>query len=496
MGVSGPEGFVPMAAPSCVKINGRTYHRILPGNMRGTVRWYVHDPDERRSEAVGLSLDEVYVENIRVTLNQINLYARQLIALGQLPSEQLTLHLQWNEESSEIAAIIHHPEVGPAAHERTVVFWKRSMLQPTFIHPLHPLYEPLQYPLFFPHGTAGYHINLHSLNPPYDKVSQIEFYRQRILTDSRFGMLGRLLNEYLVDMFSSVEDSRLQYIRGELQTRIAARRELDETIEAEGGRCAGRVYLPASFPGSPRKQRKLIADGLAIVRRYGKPTYFLTVTCNPNWPEIRNHPGMSGQNASDRPDVTCRVFHQKLKKILNTLRQGLLGNKIYLLHVVEFQKRGLPHAHLALRVEPQPLTTDQIDEVISAEVPPESEDNRRYRELVLRHMIHHHSHACLDENRHCRKKFPKPLVERTYIDDRGYVHYRRRSPEDQWVVPHNRHLLLLLESHFNVEVSCTVNLIMYLYKYIFKGPDRARYLYIVHGSWYYFLNHLYIFVIV
>ena len=62
-------------------------------------------------------------------------------------------------------------------------------------------------------------------------------------------MLGRLLNEYLVDMFSSVEDSRLQYIRGELQTRIAARHELDETIEAEGGRCAGRVYLPASLEG-------------------------------------------------------------------------------------------------------------------------------------------------------------------------------------------------------------------------------------------------------
>ena len=42
------------------------------------------------------------------------------------------------------------------------------------------------------------------------------------------------------------------------------------------------------------------------------------------------------------------------------------------------------------------------------------------------------------------------------------------------VVPHKRHLLLLAESHLNVEVSCTVSLIMYLYKYIFKGPDRAR----------------------
>ena len=128
-------------------------------------------------------------------------------------------------------------------------------------------------------------------------------------------------------------------------------------------------------------------------------------------------------------------------------------------------------------MEPQPLTTNQIDQIIIAEVPPVSEDrdDQRYRELVLRHVMHHHTRACLDENRHCRMNFLKPLGDRTYIDDQGYVHYRHHSPEDQWVVPHNRHLLLLLKSHFNVEVSCTVNLIMNLYKYIFKGPDRTRY---------------------
>ena len=90
------------------------------------------------------------------------------------------------------------------------------------------MYEPLLYPLLFPHGNAGYHI----------KVSQIEYYRQRILTDARFGLLGLLFNEYLVDMFSSVEDNRLNNIRHQVQSRIAARRELNETIEAEGG-CLG-----------------------------------------------------------------------------------------------------------------------------------------------------------------------------------------------------------------------------------------------------------------
>ena len=40
------------------------------------------------------------------------------------------------------------------------------------------------------------------------------------------------------------------------------------------------------------------------------------------------------------------------------------------------------HAHLVLRVEPQPQITDEIDQVISPEVLPESDDSedQRYRE--------------------------------------------------------------------------------------------------------------------
>ena len=134
----------------------------------------------------------------------------------------------------------------------------------------------------------------------------------------------------------------------------------------------------------------------------------------------------------------------------------LLGGKIYLVHVVEFQKRGLPHAHLTFLVEPQPLTTDEIDQVISAEVSPASDnkEDQRCRELVLRHMVHCHTRACLDDNGACQRNYQKPLMERTYINDRGYVHYRRHSEEGRMVVPHNRHLLLLAESHINVEVSC------------------------------------------
>ncbi len=208
--------------------------------------------------------------------------SRGFRATGNPP---LNTPLEWKEESREIAAIIHCADSDVTGGPRTVVFWKRSELAPTFINALHPLYEPLQYPLFFPHGTYGWFPGLTSVRPPREKITQLHYFCHRVLTEMRFGPLGRLLNEYLVDMFSSNEDSRLYYISHHVQTRIAARSELDETIDAEGGVHAGRIYPPSSFMGSPRMQRKLIADGLAVVRCLGKPTYFIMITCNPNWPE-------------------------------------------------------------------------------------------------------------------------------------------------------------------------------------------------------------------
>src|SRR3546814_11275928 len=47
-----------------------------------------------------------------------------------------------------------------------------------------------------------------------------------------------------------------------------------------------RTFLPSSFTGSVRHLRKLAANALALVSARGKPTVFITLTCNPHWPEI------------------------------------------------------------------------------------------------------------------------------------------------------------------------------------------------------------------
>jgi hypothetical protein len=49
----------------------------------------------------------------------------------------------------------------------------------------------------------------------------------------------------------------------------------------------GRWFiLPSSFTESDRFMQQLFQDLIAIVRYFGKPSFFITFTTNPRWPEI------------------------------------------------------------------------------------------------------------------------------------------------------------------------------------------------------------------
>lgn len=86
------------------------------------------------------------------------------------------------------------------------------------------------------------------------------------------------------------------------------------------------------------------ADTIETLATYGKPAIFLTMTCNPNWPEIQDAL-LPGQNLQDQPDLVARVFRSKLETMKDMLTKKHIPG---VLKVVEFQKRGLPHAHFML----------------------------------------------------------------------------------------------------------------------------------------------------
>ena len=63
-------------------------------------------------------------------------------------------------------------------------------------------------------------------------------------------------------------------------------------------------------------------DAMAIFRMFGYPDLFLTMTCNPKWPEIDRQVREFGLSAYDRPDIACRVFKAKLDMLMADFKKG------------------------------------------------------------------------------------------------------------------------------------------------------------------------------
>ncbi|GJS05510.1 DNA helicase [Tanacetum coccineum] len=59
--------------------------------------------------------------------------------------------------------------------------------------------------------------------------------------------------------------------------------------ERDGYEVGGRLILPMSFTGGPRYMYAHYLDALAICRKLGNPQFFITFTCNMNWPGIKRY---------------------------------------------------------------------------------------------------------------------------------------------------------------------------------------------------------------
>jgi hypothetical protein len=89
------------------------------------------------------------------------------------------------------------------------------------------------------------------------------------------------------------------------------------------------------------------------------------------------------------------------------------------LQVVEFQKRGLPHAHILLWLADKLDTPEKIDRVVSAELPDKEKEPTLYN-LVVKHMIHGPCHEkdpaarCMRRNQegkaYCKYCYPQKYV--------------------------------------------------------------------------------------
>ncbi|XGW13313.1 hypothetical protein V3C99_000002 [Haemonchus contortus] len=514
--------------PYCYRIHGQIYHRIGPlhpreGEQRQYGQIYILDTEMAAGHRLGdprnVDCDPELMRSLSELLSEVNVYAQSFKMMAEIEQAEIAaairehrapLNIRMIFEKSSESGLRRRQYDLPTANEVAVIYvGENDDVPPTrslavhlrnasgeqlqSIRDIDKICDPLTYPLLFPTGDGGWEPSMTKENG--FRLSQREYYAYLSSVRDQFNPIlyaGKLFQQFAVDAYVKIEQNRLNFTRrNQLRLRSDSYRGLQDYLAGDdfSGPPGARVILPSSFFGGPRSMMQSYQDAMAIVARHGKPTYFLTMTCNPQWKEIQENL-FSGQTASDRPDLVSRVFNAKVQELcFDLFKKHVLGEVQAYVYVIEFQKRGLPHCHMLLimKEEWRVRTADDVDRSICAEIPNPAEEPVLHA-AVMSYMIHRRcgqrDSPCTLPNGSCSRRFPKQIREHTSVDVDGYPNYRRRNLHpseinnvlygDQWVVPSNPYLLTKFDCHVNLEVCGMISAVKYLYKYVYKGPDRAR----------------------
>ncbi|XP_044005604.1 uncharacterized protein LOC122850538 [Aphidius gifuensis] len=442
--------------PYCFKIHGQIYYQINTSlypsgdDIPSFGQLFIVDQNEATNVRSQFNKDSCLnmeiIEAIGNTLCEINVFAKsyqmmheelqQTINDGQEETEMRLIFStkpgkdarRYNvQKINEVAAIFTTTANGDIP-ESYVTIHNKNTKKLEYVSNMDPNVEPWIYPLFYPFGTRGWHRDIPCVTKS-KRVSRAAYikYRMASRNDNIFLMGGRLFQQWVVDNYVKIEKDRMNFCRlNQKKIRADTYQGLIDhlkTVANESKVNVGKMgILPSTFTGSPRNMLQHYQDAMAIVRKFGKPDLFITMTCNPNWREIQENL-LFNQTASDRPDIVSQI--------------------------------------------------------------PDHIKNPRLHSIVMKNMIHGPcGDWCKNEKGKCSKNFPKKFQNDTLIDENGYPSYRRRntgafqrqtgnSTDNQYVVPHNPMLLLIFNCHINVEIVSSIKAIKYLYKYIYKGHDAA-----------------------
>jgi hypothetical protein len=280
-------------------------------------------------------------------------------------AEHVDMRVQLDEDAEigEVAAII---DAQGATAPRTLLVHFRDALttEGTCVNALDRKYEALRYPLINQRGKLGWGPTAAAEDKLWrntanamqgsmarsPKVTLLQYLQQTALREPRIRQLHAVGQAWLVDQMSRLEDMRLFFYADQRlasdhawEAPKAGRDDADLESRLQG------IAPPVTFVKSDAWFKEKLSDAMCILARFGRPDFFVTVTTNPNWPELKKH----STCAAEDPILTTQVFNAKLKKLLDVMKtnRSPLGKLAYRIGVIEFQKRGLPHAHLLIYAE-------------------------------------------------------------------------------------------------------------------------------------------------
>ncbi|RWS22012.1 uncharacterized protein B4U80_01223, partial [Leptotrombidium deliense] len=435
--------------PYCMRIVGEAYKLattslISKGNPRfGQI--YIYDDNETVTYRTNSKISDDLLLYLQTTLRN-NPYAESFRYLNDVfkenKDESVSLNFvsycnddqrRYNVPTSNAIAAIIATRDGSIPDAVDVKVFPKNKNAYDFLSNLSQHSDPMLFPLLFPNGDNGWSYQMKTTNGK--NVSPLQYYSFRLTPrNGQFNQVlcsGRLTQQYIINCYLTIESQRLKYLRyNQDQIRSECYQGLVDHVSncsannPENVRLGNVLILPSSFQGSSRAMQQLYQDAMAISRKVGRPDLFITMTCNPNWPEIRRYLKSlpNGLTANDIPYFTCRLFHQKVLSLIADL-QNVFGAIRAYVYTIEFQKRGLPHMHLLVTLQSKLLTADHIDEFISAEIPDKSQFPKLWYK-VIRHMLHgphENSLPCYDKNTNlCSKKFPKEFIDNTDMRGTGF----------------------------------------------------------------------------
>ncbi|KAK4514004.1 Palmitoylated plasma membrane-bound casein kinase [Mucor velutinosus] len=520
-----------------VRVHGELYHLQVPLNLSNVPKYsqlYVYDPEYaaaiRCADPRNQGLDDTIIEQLSEMIADplvcgnpfVSIYkhAHEILKeeeerqaqdgvsenahIRLSPQMQMELVVGKDKRTqnlptavNEIAAIIPN-ECSDRSFRDILITYRsnssaRAQGQFKRINETHAAYMPLHYALLFPRGEYGWNWG-HRLQSSAQTVDAMIIeseedetpaeQQQQQVSDSR-------LTQGVFYRFRLHTNLRADVYKGLADATSAADSDLEQV---------GKTFiLPSSFTGGPRFMMQLYQNAMAISRFFGKPTFFITFTANPNWREIQDEL-LPGQTAADRPDLVARVFNLKHRELLKDLKdRKVFGCYKGIVRTIEYQKRGLPHGHMLLFLDAE---TERIDQIICAEIP-NVEEEPELHAIITRNMMHgpcgelNSKSPCMVQdafgNDVCSKKFPKNYQPVTVTSADGYPTYRRRRDgrshqvrvkdklgvyrdfhmTNEWVVPYNPYLSKKYNAHVNVKVCGSVQAIKYINKYIYKGSDQT-----------------------
>ena len=192
---------------------------------------------------------------------------------------------------------------------------------------------------------------------------------------------------------------------------------------------------------------------------------------------------------------------------MKDLTTKLFGKATHFFSVIEFQKRGMPHAHIVIKFDGQsPEARHDVEKWIWTNLPDERIAGGKLREKVIKYMVHQKcgqfnpNAPCMttdkqSSHKYCSKHYPQPFRDAFTTNSKtGRAEYRRMDNGDtatirrkdgdnesvetdidnRYIVPYNPYLLMKYDCHICVDLVTANAVIAYIYKYCYKGSDLAK----------------------